>query len=78
MAETQQTIKLDMKTRAIVSGARIVIQKLKPNGEWDMTDHFTGGARSIMQWAERNGVYPTRDAEQRIAALPEAGFRDRS
>lgn len=78
MTDTEQIIELDRKTKAVHSGSAWAVQKLQPDGNWDMVAHFTGGPRALAQWCERNGVYPTRDAEARLAAIPEAAFRQRS
>lgn len=76
--DTEQIILLDRKTRLIRSGARLAIQRLQPDGSWDMVAAMQGGARSITRWCVENGVSPTRDAEVAIAKIPEAGFRERS
>ena len=77
MTDTEQTINLDRKHRLVRSGARLVIQRLLPTGDYDMVANFQGGARAIARWCEDNGVSPTREAEAEIAKIPEAGFRDR-
>lgn len=77
MTDTEQQIQLDKKHRLLRSGARLAIQKLQPDGSYDMVAAFQGGARSIVQWCAANGVYPTREAEAEIARIPEQGFRDR-
>lgn len=78
MADTEQTIDLDRKTRLIRSGARLAIQKLLPDGSWDMVATMSGGARTITRWCQENGVAPTREAEAAIAKIPEAGFKERA
>lgn len=76
---TETVVVLDAKTKAIRSGSRWVIQRRQPDGSWDMTDHWDGSRRSLLQWCDKNGVYPTRDAEAQLALLPEGvGFRERS
>lgn len=77
-ADTEQTILLDRKTRAIRSGNRWAVQKLRPNGDWDMVTFWNGSRRSVYQWCEGNDVHPTREAIDAIDALPEMiGFRER-
>lgn len=65
------TIDIDMKVRAIRSGDKWVVQRRQPDGSFDMLDHWTGNRRSFMRWLEDNGVHPSREAERRLAALPE-------
>jgi hypothetical protein len=78
MTDTEITIPLDAKHRAIRSAPKWVIQRRQPDGSWDMIDHWAGGRRSLLQWCEANGVYPTRQAEAQLALLPEGiGFRER-
>ena len=78
MTDTEQTIDLDRKTRALRSGARIAIQRLMPDGSWDMVATFAGGARAIQRWCDENGVFPTRAAEAVLKSVPEQGFKERS
>lgn len=79
MTDTEYTIALDLKTRAIRSGNRWAIQRLLSDGSWDMQAHWTGGRRSLLTWCEENGIVPTRDAEAALAKLPEStGFRERA
>lgn len=77
MADTEQTVNLDKKTRAVISGARIAIQRLQPDGSYDAVAFLQGGGRTIARWCEANDVHPSRDAEQILGALPDVGFRDR-
>jgi len=75
---TETTIQLDIKTRAIRSGDRWAVQRLKPNGDWDMIANWAGGRRSLVHWCERNDVHPSRAAETVLATLAEStGFRER-
>jgi len=75
---TERTIELDRKTRALRSGSRWAVQKLQPDGSWDMVAAWTGGRRSLLKWCEENRVAPTREAEAQLAVLPESdGFKDR-
>lgn len=77
-APTEIVVILDAKTKAIRSGSRWAVQKRQPDGSWDMVAAWDGSRRSLLQWAERNGVYPTREAEAQLALLPEGvGFRER-
>lgn len=78
MTDTERTINLDRKTRCIISGARIAIQRLQQNGEWDATDFLSGGGRAIVRWCQANDVYPTRDAEAVLMTLPDVGFKERT
>ncbi len=79
MPDTETTIVLDAKTKAIRSGSRWAVQKRQPDGSWDMVAAWDGSRRSLLQWAERNGVYPTREAEAILSTLPEGtGFKDRT
>lgn len=72
------TINLDAKTRCIRSGSRWAVQKRQPDGSWDMTDNWDGGRRSLLQWAEANGVYLTREAEAVLSRMSEGvGFKER-
>lgn len=75
---TEVQILLDRKTKALRSGDRWAIQKLQPNGDWDMVSAWAGGRRSIFHWCERNDIHPSREAEAQIDLLPEStGFKDR-
>lgn len=79
MTDTEHTILLDMKTKALRSNNRWAIQRLQADGSWDMLTHWTGGRRSLLKWCEANDVSPTRAAEAALELLPESqGFRDRS
>lgn len=75
---TEITIELDRKTRALRSGNRWAVQRLRPDGTWDMESTWAGGRRSLFHWMEQHGVVPSRDAEARLASVPESvGFRER-
>ena len=79
MTDTEQTIDLDRKTRASRSGMRWAVQRLQPDGSYDLIAHWNGGRRSLYTWCHDNEVYPSRDAEAAIDLLPESnGFRERS
>lgn len=79
MTDTEYTLALDLKTRAIRSGNRWAIQRLLSDGSWDMTAHWTGGRRSLLAWCEQNDVHPMRDAEAALELIPESqGFRERA
>lgn len=79
MTDTEYTIALDLKTRALRSGNKWAISRLQPDGSWDMQAHWTGGRRSLLTWCEENDIHPTRDAEALLAKLPEStGFRERA
>jgi hypothetical protein len=76
--DTEHQIDLDRKTRALRSGNRWAVLKLQPSGAYDLLTHWDGNRRSLLQWCETNGVFPTRDALAQLDRLPEAsGFRDR-
>ena len=76
---TETTIELDRKTRAIRSGSRWAVQRRQPDGSWDLVEAWNGGRRSLVLWCEKHGVYPTREAEAMLSALPEGiGFRERT
>jgi len=78
VTDTEQSYQLDRKHRALRSGNRWAIQRQKPDGSWDMVAHWQGGRRSLIQWAEQNGVAIERATEAALALLPEAqGFRER-
>jgi len=78
VTDTDIRVDLDTKTRAFRTGSRWIVQKRRPNGSWDMVADWVGGRRSLLQWCEANGVYPSRTAEAQLAALPEGvGFRER-
>lgn len=68
---TEITIDVDMKTRVIRSGDKWAVQKRRPDGSYDMVDHWTGNRRSLMRWFEDNNVYPSREAERQLNLLPE-------
>ncbi len=75
---TEVTIELDRKTRSIRSGNRWAVQRLLPDGSWDMVDAWVGNRRSLLKWCEANHVAPTREAEAQLAVIPESdGFKDR-
>ncbi len=78
MTPTEVRIDLDRKTRALRSGDKWCIQRLKPDGSWDMTDVWNGGRRSLLHWCSRNDVHPSREAEAQLSLLPESsGWRER-
>lgn len=66
-----------MKTRALISGARIAIQRLQQNGAYDAVAFLQGGGRTILRWCADNDVHPSRDAEAVLGALPDVGFKER-
>lgn len=73
------TILLDRKTRAHRAGDSWVVQRLQPNGKWDMVATWQGNRRSLVHWCEDNHVHPSREAEAQLALIPEAtGFKDRA
>ena len=75
---TEITIALDLKHRAIRSANRWAVQKRLPDGTYDTLATWAGGRRSLFHWMEQHGVVPSRDAEARLAQLPEGtGFRER-
>lgn len=77
-APTEITIQLDAKHKAHRSQNRWAVQQKQANGAYDTIATWSGGRRSLYQWCEQNDVHPTRGAEQKIDALPEAsGFRER-
>jgi len=74
---TDTLIQVDAKTRAIRSDDKWVIQKATTEGAYDMVDNWTGNRRSLFHWLEKNGVTPSREAEQKLALLPERkSFRE--
>jgi hypothetical protein len=76
--DTEHTIDLDRKHRAIRSGNRWAVTRLQPNGAFDLVEHWDGNRRTILQWCQNHGVVPSRDALAQLDRLPEAsGFRDR-
>lgn len=78
MTDTEITILLDAKHKALRSNNRWCIQRRQPDGSWDMIRTWSGGRRSLLQWCDENGVYPTRDAEAQLALIPEStGFKER-
>ncbi len=77
MTDSQTTVDLDKKTRAIIDGARIAIQRLQTTGNWDAITFLQGGGRTILRWCSDNDVHPSREAEAVLGALPDIGFRDR-
>lgn len=78
MTDTEITIILDRKTKALRSGDRWATQRLQPDGSWDTLETWAGGRRSLFHWMERNDVTPSREAEEQLATLAESvGFRDR-
>jgi hypothetical protein len=78
MTDTETTIQLNAKYKAIRSGDRWAVQRLQPDGSYDTVETWGGGRRSIFHWMTRNDVHPSREAEAQLALLPETfGFRDR-
>lgn len=78
MTDTEATIDLDRKHRAVRSANRWAVQRLQPEGHWDMIAYWTGGRRSLYAWMEANDVHPSRDAEAQLALIPESqGFKER-
>lgn len=77
MTDTETRLQLDRKHVAVISGARIAIQRLQSDGKYDAVAFMQGGGRTILRWCEDNNVSPTREAEQILGALPDIGFRDR-
>ena len=78
MTDTEQTFDLDRKHRALRSGNRWAVLTLKPDGTWDMIAHWQGGRRSVLQWAEANGIAIERATEDALSLIPESsGFRER-
>ena len=74
----QTTYQLDRKTRAIHSTPRWAVQRLQPNGNYDMVATLTGGPRALLNWCRANDVHPTRAAEEALSFVPESnGFKDR-
>lgn len=74
---TEVTIQLDARHKAIRSDDTWVIQKQTRDGVYDMVDHWTGNRRSLIHYLEDKKIFPTRAAEDAIAALPERkGFRE--
>lgn len=74
-----RTILLDRKTRAHRTGDIWAVQRLQPNGKWDMVKIWKGNRRSLIHWCEDNQVQPSREAEAQLALIPETtGFRDRT
>ncbi len=78
MTDSQTIIDLDRKTRAIIDGARVAIQRLQTNGEYDAVAFLQGGGRTIARWCTANDVHPSREAEAVLGALPDVGFKERS
>lgn len=75
---TEVQILLDRKTKALRSGDRWCVQRLLPDGSWDLVKAWNGGRRSIYHWMEAESVVPSREAEAALSRLPEStGFRDR-
>lgn len=78
MTDTEMTIELDRKHRAIRSGERWVLQRHQPDGSWDMVDHWQGGRRSLVHRLETHRVVPSREAEAALERVPESeGFKER-
>lgn len=77
-ADTEATIDLDRKHRAIRSGNAWVVQQRRPDDSYDMVDHWRGNRRSLLRWCEEHDVHPSRDAEAVLDLLPETdGFTER-
>ncbi|MFA5898335.1 MAG: hypothetical protein WC829_04400 [Hyphomicrobium sp.] len=80
MTSTQDTIiGLDRKHRAIRGGNRWAVQRLLPDGKWDLVEAWDGNRRSLYHWMEKHGIVPSREAEELLGTLPEnTGFRERT
>ena len=78
MTDTEQIFALDRMNRAIRSGERWAIQRMQPDGTWDLVENWSGGRRSLFQRLEKLGIVPSREAEAVLEHVPESiGFRDR-
>lgn len=78
MTPTEHVIDLDRMHRAIRSGDRWALQRRQPDGSHDTLETWDGGRRSLYQRLEKRNIVPSRDADLRLARLPEAmGFRER-
>ncbi|MDQ5918939.1 MAG: hypothetical protein QG660_2054 [Pseudomonadota bacterium] len=77
-ATTEITIELDRVHTALRSGDRWAICKRLPDGTHDTLETWAGGRRSLFHHCNALGIVPSREAEERLALLPETtGFRDR-
>ena len=78
MTDTEITIELDRVHRAVRSGDKWAILKRAPDGTHDPIAGWSGGRRSLFHRCEALGIVPSREAEERLARVPEStGFRDR-
>lgn len=78
MTDTEITIDIDLKHRAIRSGDRWALMRRNRDGAWDAVETWAGGRRSLFHRLERHGIVPSREAERRLALVPETqGFRER-
>lgn len=74
----QRTIQVDRLHRLHNDGSRWAIQKLTKDG-WNLLTSWTGDRRSVFARLESLEIFPSREAEQALAAIPEStGFRDRT
>lgn len=75
---TEINIDLDLKHRAIRSGNRWAVLRRLSDGTWDTIRAWSGGRRSLLQFCEERSIAPSREAEQKLAAIPESeGFKER-
>ncbi len=78
MTDTEISILIDAKTKALRSGNKWAIMRRQPNGDWDCSRAWTGGRRSLLQYLDEQGIVPTRDAEAALSLVPESsGFKER-
>jgi len=78
MTDTETTIQIDARHRAIRSGNRWALIHRQPDGTYDTLRTWAGGRRSLLQYLDEQGIAPSRDAEAALAKLPEnSGFRER-
>lgn len=76
---TEIRIELDRKHDVIRSGERWAVRRRNPDGNYDLLEAWNGSRRSLMRFLEANGIVPSREAERRLAAIPESTrFRERT
>jgi len=77
-AATEIRVDLDRVHFALRSGDRWAVCKRLPDGSSDTLVAWSGGRRGLFNRLEELGIVPSREAEERLAQLPEStGFRDR-
>jgi hypothetical protein len=79
VTDTELTIDLNKKVRALRSDNRWLVQRRRTDGEWETATYWNGGRRSLILWCEANDVHPSREAEAALDLISEtSGFKERA